>query len=100
MLIQAAKSRGNAQTARALANLARPFFSPVVALQAVARAYSTAAHEAIALSSADLQQAAKLARLSGFCYLPSDTLSARLCGEGFELASSGKTSFTRDAMLW
>ena len=47
------------------------------------------------LRAADLHVVAKLARLSGLCYVPSATLATRLSAEGFQLMAQGKTSFTR-----
>ncbi len=47
------------------------------------------------LSAAQLRHAAKLARLSGLCYRPTDQLSESLEEEGFHLISCGQTHFTR-----
>ena len=62
--------------------------------------FSTAAAEAHAqaLSAPELHRAAKLARLSGLCYLRADELSARLQLEGLQLVCSGMTHFTRCVM--
>eukprot|EP00884_Botryococcus_braunii_P015633 jgi/Botrbrau1/2753/Bobra.0164s0032.1 len=51
------------------------------------------------LGPADLHEAARMARLSGLCYLPGDHgdqhLGRRLAAEGFRLVASGDTYFTR-----
>lgn len=47
------------------------------------------------LSPEELKEASKLARLSGFCYLPPHALSARLQAEGLVLVAEGRTHFTR-----
>ncbi|BDA40661.1 hypothetical protein COCOBI_01-3140 [Coccomyxa sp. Obi] len=47
------------------------------------------------LSAAQLRHAAKLARLSGLCYRPTDELSESLEKEGLHLISCGQTHFTR-----
>lgn len=51
-----------------------------------------------ALGPAELQEAARMARLSGLCYLPSnrtDEVEARLAAEGMRLVASGDTYYTR-----
>lgn len=98
MLMLASKSSHNAKAfifGRGSAVRETFFSSSVFALQAQPPAQCTDAP----LSTADLHQAAKLARLSGLCYVPSATLPARLAEEGFQLAASGKTSFTRYCKL-
>lgn len=47
------------------------------------------------LTAAQLRHAAKMARLSGLCYRPTDQLSDSLDKEGLRLISSGQTHFTR-----
>lgn len=51
-----------------------------------------------ALGPAELQEAARMARLSGLCYLPgnrTDEVEARLAAEGMRLVASGDTYYTR-----
>ena len=47
------------------------------------------------LTAAELRHAAKMARLSGLCYRPTDQLSEALRQEGLRLISCGQTHFTR-----
>lgn len=49
----------------------------------------------IPLSVKELHKAALLARLSGFCYYPSEQLADKLKQEGMKLVTSGSTTFTR-----
>lgn len=56
---------------------------------------ASSAHETAPLSSSELHQAAKLARLSGICYGGSATLAARVTAEGFQFQTQGQTAFTR-----
>ncbi len=48
-----------------------------------------------ALTSNELLMAAKLARLSGLCYRPTEHLLHSLRAEGFSLVAEGCNSFTR-----
>lgn len=47
------------------------------------------------LSASELRHAARLARLSGFCYRPFEDLADSLEGEGLRLVARGQTHFTR-----
>ena len=51
-----------------------------------------------ALTSNELLMAAKLARLSGLCYRPTEQLLYSLQAEGFTLVAEGCNSFTRYVM--
>ena len=74
--------------------------------QAVALASNTAtqqhptacAPQQQALTSNELLMAAKLARLSGLCYRPTEQLMYSLRAEGFSLVAEGCNSFTRYVM--
>ena len=74
--------------------------------QAMALASTTATHQQSAayppqqqaLTSDELLMAAKLARLSGLCYRPTEQLLYSLRAEGFSLVAEGRNSFTRYVM--
>ena len=51
------------------------------------------------LTAAELRHAAKMARLSGLCYRPTEELSESLVQEGLRLISCGQTHFTRSGVL-
>ena len=51
-----------------------------------------------ALTGNELLMAAKLARLSGLCYRPTEQLLYSLQAEGFSLVAEGRNSFTRYVM--